>query len=219
VVPSLAPAQERSPSARTPSDGPGAILVIDNYDSFTFNLVQLVLRLAGRLGATADVVRVIRNDASSAATLLASSPGGVLLSPGPGLPRDAGLCGDLVRSAASDLPVFGVCLGMQILAEGFGARVVRAPRTMHGRTSRVRHDGAGCFEGLPQDLVAMRYHSWVVDEASGAVTLMDEADAVGYGVVDEIARRVWLSGGRVLAVRRGDIPGGGSVAAILRYPI
>jgi len=153
-------------SSQAPDLGHGGLLVIDNYDSFTFNLVQLVSGLARRLGAPARSVRVIRNDASTAAEVLASSPGGVLLSPGPGLPSSAGACVDLVRSAPPDLPIFGVCLGMQILAEAHGAQVVRAPGTMHGRTSRVRHDGAGCFRGLPQGLVAMRYHSWVVEEAS-----------------------------------------------------
>jgi anthranilate synthase/aminodeoxychorismate synthase-like glutamine amidotransferase len=154
--------------------GRAPLLVVDNYDSFTFNLVQLLRRLARREGADDEAVRVVRNDADEIRAMLSRATsgersigaGGVLLSPGPGLPREAGACLELVRRAPPTLPIFGVCLGMQILAEAHGARVVRAPRTMHGRTSEVRHDGRGAFAGLPPTLRVMRYHSWVVDETS-----------------------------------------------------
>jgi anthranilate synthase/aminodeoxychorismate synthase-like glutamine amidotransferase len=141
------------------------ILVIDNYDSFTFNLVQLVRGIAARERSSDDAVSVVRNDVEAAPALLARA-GGVLLSPGPGLPHEAGVCLALVREAPPSMPIFGVCLGMQILAEAHGARVVRAPRTMHGRTSTVRHDGHGAFSGVPASPRVMRYHSWVVEEAS-----------------------------------------------------
>lgn len=141
------------------------LLVVDNYDSFTFNLVQLVRGIARRVGASDDAVSVVRNDVESAPALLGRA-GGVLLSPGPGLPAEAGVCLELVRQAPATLPIFGVCLGMQILAEAFGARVVRAPRTMHGRTSTLRHDGRGAFADVPRAVRVMRYHSWVVEEAS-----------------------------------------------------
>lgn len=142
----------------------GAIVVVDNYDSFTFNLVQLVSVVARELAA--PPVEVVRNDALTAAQLLARAPSGVLLSPGPGLPEEAGLCIALVKEAPPTLPLFGVCLGMQVFARALGGRVIRAPRTMHGRTSLVRHAGRGCFAGLPSPLRAMRYHSWCVDPAS-----------------------------------------------------
>lgn len=152
-----------------------AVLVIDNYDSFTFNLVQLLASLARAAGAPEDCVAVVRNDASDAAGLLARAPGGVLLSPGPGLPSGAGVCLELVRRAPDDLPLFGVCLGMQILAEERGARVERARSIMHGRTSIVRHDGRGCFEALPEAVRVMRYHSWAVAEDTLAPDLEPSA--------------------------------------------
>ncbi len=143
-----------------------AVLVIDNYDSFTFNLVQLIASLLRAGGRSEDDVLVVRNDVVRASVILASSPGAVLLSPGPGLPRHAGVCSELVDTAPDTLPIFGVCLGMQILAEARGAKVVRARELMHGRTSVLRHDAEGCFEGLPPSLRVMRYHSWAVDPAS-----------------------------------------------------
>jgi anthranilate synthase/aminodeoxychorismate synthase-like glutamine amidotransferase len=135
------------------------VLVVDNYDSFTFNLVQYLLEL----GAIVDVVR---NDAASAAELLADAPTHVLLSPGPGRPTDSGVCQDLCRELAQTgaVPLLGVCLGHQTLCEVLGAEVVLADRIMHGKTSPILHDGSGVFAGLPSPFTATRYHSLVVRE-------------------------------------------------------
>jgi anthranilate synthase component II len=134
------------------------ILVIDNYDSFTFNLVQMLLGAGER-------VEVVRNDACGVADLLARRPHGIVVSPGPGRPEAAGVCVELIRLGPR-LPLLGVCLGHQSLAVACGAEVGRAGRQMHGKTSRVRHDAAGLFAGLPNPFEATRYHSLVVSEPS-----------------------------------------------------
>ncbi len=131
------------------------LLVLDNYDSFTYNLVQLV----GELGA--DPV-VHRNDALAVAEALALRPEAIIISPGPGEPRNAGISVPLIRAAAGRVPLLGVCLGHQAIGEAYGGSVVRAERLMHGKTTEVAHLGAGLFEGLPDPLTAMRYHSLVV---------------------------------------------------------
>jgi anthranilate synthase component 2 len=140
-----------------------AVLVIDNYDSFTFNLVQLLASIVRESGRGADEVVVVRNDALEANAILALAPGAIVLSPGPGLPRDAGVCLELVTEAPDALPIFGVCLGMQILAEARGAKLIRARTIMHGRTSVLRHAYAGCLARVPSGGRVMRYHSWAVD--------------------------------------------------------
>ena len=133
------------------------IFVLDNYDSFTYNLAQYL----GELGAEP---RVERNDALSAEDVLAAGPRGVVISPGPGVPERAGISVSLVRAAAAaGLPLLGVCLGHQAIAVAFGGRVSRAARLMHGKTSPVRHDGTGVLAGVPSPFVAMRYHSLVVE--------------------------------------------------------
>jgi anthranilate synthase/aminodeoxychorismate synthase-like glutamine amidotransferase len=133
------------------------ILVVDNYDSFVYNLVQYL----GELGAEPDVVR---NDEVTAAEALDRRPDGVLISPGPGSPADAGISSDLILAATERrVPVLGVCLGLQCIGEVFGGRVVRAPQVMHGKTSLVRHHDTGVFAGLPQPLEATRYHSLIVE--------------------------------------------------------
>ena len=136
------------------------ILVIDNYDSFTYNLVHYLLELG-------TAVEVVRNDALTVQEALALQPRAVLLSPGPRTPDDAGICLDLVvAAAAARLPLLGVCLGHQAIGQVFGGRVVRAQAVMHGKTSQLTHDGSGVFAGLPQGFAATRYHSLIVEEAS-----------------------------------------------------
>ncbi len=135
------------------------ILLIDNYDSFTFNLAQQL----GELGAE---VRVVRNDAITAEQVLVDLPDGVVISPGPGTPSDAGVSTDVIASLAGIRPVLGVCLGHQCLGALYGGQVVRAPELVHGKTSEIHHDGNGVFAGLPQPFPATRYHSLVVDRAS-----------------------------------------------------
>ena len=135
------------------------ILVVDNYDSFTYNLVQLL-----RIEDAGAEVEVRRNDVATAVELLALEPDAIVLSPGPGRPEDAGVCCDLVASRA-EVPLLGVCLGHQVLGHVFGATVGPASRLMHGKTSDVRHDGVGIFAGLPDPFTATRYHSLaIVDE-------------------------------------------------------
>jgi anthranilate synthase/aminodeoxychorismate synthase-like glutamine amidotransferase len=132
------------------------IAVIDNYDSFTYNLVQYL----GTLGAE---VSVHRNDAITVAALEALKPQGLLISPGPGEPRDAGISEDAIRAFAGKVPVLGVCLGHQALGEVYGGRVVRAARLMHGKTSPILHKGRGIFAGLDNPFDATRYHSLIVE--------------------------------------------------------
>lgn len=136
------------------------LLIIDNYDSFTYNLVQYL----GELGAEIDVVR---NDVESIAELLAREPLGVVVSPGPGTPTDAGVSVQVVKEfGARGVPVFGVCLGHQSIGVAYGGKIVRAGRIMHGKTSRIDHDNEGVFAGLPSDFEATRYHSLVIEESS-----------------------------------------------------
>jgi anthranilate synthase component II len=135
------------------------VLVVDNYDSFVYNLVQYL----GELGA--DPI-VHRSDALSLGEMIAVEPDAVLISPGPGRPADAGLSNALIQHFAGRRPVLGVCLGHQCIGEVFGGRVVRAGEVMHGKTSLIRHDGTGVFAGLPNPLEATRYHSLVIDPAS-----------------------------------------------------
>lgn len=149
------------PAADAPETG-ARVLVVDNYDSFTFNLVQYLLELGA-------VVDVYRNDAVSSAQVLADRPSHILLSPGPGRPSDSGVCQELCRVLCDgdvEIPVLGVCLGHQTLCEVHGAKVVRARRIMHGKTSDLRHDAAGVFAGVPSPFVATRYHSLIVEEAT-----------------------------------------------------
>ena len=135
------------------------VLVIDNYDSFVYNLVQY-------LGEQGAEPLVYRHDALSLDDAIALEPDGVLISPGPGNPDDAGLSNEAILHFTGRVPVLGVCLGHQCLGQVFGGRVVRAPEIMHGKTSLIRHHGTGVFTGLPQPLEATRYHSLVVERSS-----------------------------------------------------
>ena len=159
------------------------ILMVDNYDSFTYNLVQL-------LTAAGTEVEVLRNDAESAEAMLARKPAGIVLSPGPGRPEDAGVCLDLIKSHAR-VPLLGVCLGHQALGVAFGATVDRAPRLMHGKTSPVRHGDQGVFAGLPNPFQATRYHSLEVKEG----TLPPELEPLA-----------WADDGTLMGLRHRDLP-------------
>ena len=146
------------------------ILVLDNYDSFTYNLVQYL----GELGAE---VKVVRNDELSVDDVAALAPERVVISPGPCTPNEAGISLALVARLAGKVPILGVCLGHQAIGQAFGGKVVRARQVMHGKVSRIRHDGRGVFAGVPDDFVATRYHSLVVERASLPAALQVTAEA------------------------------------------
>jgi anthranilate synthase/aminodeoxychorismate synthase-like glutamine amidotransferase len=146
------------------------ILVLDNYDSFTYNLVQYL----GQLGAD---VSVYRNDAVSVEKIEELKPSHVVISPGPCTPNEAGITLELIRRLAGRVPLLGVCLGHQAIGQAFGGKVVRAARVMHGKTSRIGHDGKGIFEKIPNRFLATRYHSLVVERASLPACLDVTADA------------------------------------------
>ncbi len=135
------------------------IFVLDNYDSFTYNLVHLM----GSLGA--EMV-VERNRETSVTAIMAMRPDGILLSPGPSRPENAGCMLDLIHAAAGRIPMLGVCLGHQAIGHAFGAKVVSAKRIMHGKLSTIHHDGKGVFQNVPQDFKAVRYHSLALEEAT-----------------------------------------------------
>jgi len=156
-------------------------LLIDNYDSFTYNLVHYL----GELGAD---VRVFRNDALTAEQALAMAPEGIVLSPGPCDPDRAGICLDLINKAAGKVPLLGVCLGHQAIGQAFGGHVVRAPQPVHGKTADINHVGAGLFAGLPTPFKATRYHSLIVERA----TLPDCLEATAWtedGLIMALAHR------------------------------
>jgi anthranilate synthase component II len=160
------------------------ILIIDNYDSFTYNLVHLVAE------HTEDY-RVERNDALSVEEVRALAPAGILISPGPGRPADAGITEDVVRQLGAETPILGVCLGHQAIGEVFGGRVTYASELMHGKTSEVHHDGAGVFEGVPQAFTATRYHSLVVDRE---------------GLPEALAVTAWTPDGTIMGLRHRSLP-------------
>ncbi len=152
------------------------IAVIDNYDSFTYNLVQYL----GELGAE---LRVFRNDAVTVDELERLSPSHIVISPGPGRPEDAGISGDVIRRFHTKVPILGVCLGHQCIAQVFGGRVERAPRLMHGKTSMIHHTGRGVLANLPSPFIATRYHSLIVAEPLPATleltAFTDEEEVMG----------------------------------------
>ncbi|MBU6449481.1 MAG: aminodeoxychorismate/anthranilate synthase component II [Rhodospirillales bacterium] len=161
------------------------ILLIDNYDSFTFNLVQFF----GDLGVECVVKR---NDALSPQEVLDMRPEAVVLSPGPCTPNEAGICLDMVQAAAAaKLPLFGVCLGHQAIGQAFGGHVVRAPEPVHGKTSPVLHDNTDVFEGLPNPFTATRYHSLIVQRASLPASLVPTA---------------WTEDGIIMGLRHAVLP-------------
>jgi anthranilate synthase component 2 len=160
------------------------ILVVDNFDSFTYNLVHYL----DDLGAEA---KVVRNDALTADEALALKPDAVLLSPGPCTPNEAGVCLELIRAAPGDLPIFGVCLGHQAIGQAFGGEVIRAKSLMHGKTSQIRHDGRGLFAGLPDGFTATRYHSLAVD---------------GGSLPDALAVTAWTDDGEIMGLQHATRP-------------
>ena len=163
------------------------ILVIDNYDSFTFNLVHYLMELGAE-------VRVERNDAMSASEALACGAKGILISPGPCTPNEAGISLDLVAACANaGLPLLGVCLGHQAIGQHFGGRVVRGG-LMHGKTSPVDHDGSGVFQGLPSPFIATRYHSLVVDDIPDVLAVNATSETPG------------LDGTSVMGFRHRELP-------------
>jgi para-aminobenzoate synthetase component 2 len=166
------------------------LLVLDNYDSFTFNLVQYLGELAATHPLAADV-RVERNDALSLAEIRRLAPRALLISPGPGDPDQAGVCLEVLRELGPHLPILGVCLGHQCLGQVFGGQVVRAGELMHGKTSPVRHSGQGVFAGLPDPLIATRYHSLIVDRPS---------------LPDSLEITAWLDDGTIMGLRHREWP-------------
>jgi anthranilate synthase component II len=160
------------------------LLVIDNYDSFTYNLVQYL----GELGA---VVEVRRNDEVTVDDIGRMRPHAIVLSPGPCTPAEAGATVDVVRCWGPEIPMLGVCLGHQAIGEAFGGRVIHAPTLMHGKTSRIRHDEKGVFEGVPQAFVATRYHSLVLEVDS---------------LPDDLEPTAWSEDGVLMGLRHRNLP-------------
>lgn len=160
------------------------ILVVDNYDSFTFNLVQY-------LGELGEEVEVHRHDAIDPEGIRAKAPAGILLSPGPGDPDQAGVSLPVLAELGGEIPILGVCLGHQCIAQHFGGRIVRAERLMHGRTSPIHHDGAGVFAGLPSPFTATRYHSLV---------------AAPDAIPEALLRTAWTDEGEVMGLRHRELP-------------
>ena len=161
---------------------PARVFIIDNYDSFTWNLAQEL----GDLGAG---VEVARHDAFTLDELAASAPDGIVISPGPGTPADAGQSNAVIRRFAGQIPILGVCLGHQCIGEVYGGKVVRAPELMHGKTSPISHDGDGVFAGLPEMFDATRYHSLIVEEES----------------LPDVLRITARGGGLIMGLRHRDL--------------
>jgi anthranilate synthase component II len=161
-----------------------SVLLVDNYDSFTYNLYQYL----GELGAD---VRVVRNDELSAEAAIALSPERIVISPGPGTPDQAGITLELIGRAAGRIPVLGVCLGHQALGQAFGGQVRRAPKLMHGKTSQIHHDGRRLFARLPDPFTATRYHSLIVERDS---------------VPESLEISAWTDDGIVMGLRHREYP-------------
>ena len=166
------------------------IVVIDNYDSFTYNLVQYLGELGRELPVASDI-RVYRNDQIDLAEIERLQPDGIVISPGPGRPEDAGISLQLIEQLGINLPILGVCLGHQSIGQVFGGNIVSAPVLMHGKTSEIYHHNCGVFEGLSLPFTATRYHSLVIDRAS---------------MPDILEVTAWVEDGTVMGVRHRDYP-------------
>ena len=166
------------------------LLVLDNYDSFTFNLVQYLGELAADHPITEDL-RVERNDALSLEQIRELNPDAILISPGPGDPDQSGVCLEVLRELSPRIPTLGVCLGHQSIAQVYGGKVIRAKELMHGKTSPVLHEGAGVFAGLPNPLTATRYHSLIAERES---------------LPDCLEITAWLEDGTIMGLRHREYP-------------
>lgn len=166
------------------------IIVIDNYDSFTYNLVQYLGELGQELPVASDI-RVYRNDCIEIETINQLKPDGIVISPGPGRPDNAGISLQLIEKLAPQMPILGVCLGHQSIGQVFGGQVVSAPVLMHGKTSEVYHQNIGIFEGIESPFTATRYHSLIIDRAS---------------IPDVLEITAWIEDGTIMGVRHRDFP-------------
>ena len=159
------------------------VLIIDNYDSFTYNLVHLVARVTTE-------IEVYRNDVLSIEEIQHMQPDAILISPGPGRPADAGISEAIIHTFGRQIPILGVCLGHQAIGEVFGCSIVHAPELMHGKTSAIYHDGQGVYEGMPQGFRATRYHSLVIDRETLPEVLQVTAETED-GVIMGVRHRMW----------------------------
>jgi anthranilate synthase component II len=166
------------------------IIVIDNYDSFTYNLVQYLGELGAELPVASEV-QVYRNDQISLAQIRQLQPAAVVISPGPGRPEDAGISLELIKELGPTLPILGVCLGHQSIGQVFGGKIVSAPVLMHGKTSQVEHAGTGVFQGVESPMIATRYHSLVIEKQSCPEVLEITA---------------WVEDGTIMGVRHREYP-------------
>jgi anthranilate synthase component 2 len=166
------------------------IIVIDNYDSFTYNLVQYLGELAADF-PVANEIKVFRNDKISIDEIRAFKPEAVVISPGPGRPEDAGISLELIEQLGQELPILGVCLGHQSIGQVFGGKIIRAPELMHGKTSQVSHTGVGVFRGLENPLIATRYHSLVIERET---------------CPDVLEITAWVEDNTIMGVRHRNYP-------------
>ncbi|MEH2201631.1 anthranilate synthase component II [Nostoc sp.] len=166
------------------------IIVIDNYDSFTYNLVQYLGELAAEF-SVADDIKVFRNDKISIDEIRTLKPEAVVISPGPGRPEDAGISLELIKQLGQELPILGVCLGHQSIGQVFGGKIISAPELMHGKTSQVSHTGVGVFRGLENPLIATRYHSLVIERES---------------CPDVLEITAWVEDNTIMGVRHRNYP-------------
>lgn len=166
------------------------IIVIDNYDSFTYNLVQYLGELGAQLPVASEI-QVYRNDKIDLEKIRQLQPDGVVISPGPGRPEDAGISGSLISELGATIPILGVCLGHQSMGQVFGGNIVSAPVLMHGKTSEIHHTGVGIFRGLPNPFTATRYHSLVIDK---------------HNCPDVLEITAWVEDGTIMGVRHRNYP-------------